>query len=65
MRRVSIEQIQDDDILARPIYDIDGRRLLNAGVKLTQSIIQRLVEKGLTSLDIENEKTQDVEIHRV
>ena len=65
MRRVSIEQIQDDDILARPIYDIDGRRLLNAGVKLTQSIIQRLVDKGVSSVYIEDELSEDVEIHGV
>ena len=63
MRRVSIEQIQDDDILARPIYDIDGRRLLNAGVKLTQSIIQRLVDKGGSSVYIEDELSEYSETH--
>jgi len=65
MRRVSLGQIRDDDILARPIYDMDGRRLLNAGVKLTPSIVQRLSEKGVTSLYIEDELSEDVEIHGV
>ena len=65
MRRVSLEQIQDDDILARPLYDIDGRRLLNAGVKLTPSMIQRLLEKGVTSVYIEDELSEDVEIHGI
>lgn len=63
MRLVKLEQIQDDDILARPIFDIDGKRLLNSGVKLSSSIVQRLLEKGITNVYIEDELSEDVEIH--
>lgn len=63
MRRVSLDQIRDDEVLARPLYDIEGRRLLNAGAKLTPSIVQRLYEKGVTSVYIEDELSEDVEIH--
>lgn len=65
MRRVSLEQIRDDYILARPIYDIEGRMLLNAGARLTPSILQKLSEKGVTSVYIHDELSEDVEIHGV
>jgi len=65
MRRVSLKQVRDDDVLARPIYDIDGRRLLNVGVRLTPSIVGKLMEKGVSSVYIEDELSEDVEIHGV
>jgi len=65
MRRVSLDQIHEDDFLARPLYDIDGRRLLNAGVRLSPSIVQRLREKGVTSVYIDDELSEDVEIQGV
>lgn len=65
MRRVSLNQIRDDDVLARPLYDIEGKKLLSAGVKLTPSIVQKLMEKGVTSVYIEDEISKNVEIHGV
>ena len=62
MRLINIDQINGDEILAQAIFDIDGRRLLNAGVTLRPTITQRLYEKGITSVYIEDEISDGVEI---
>ena len=40
MRLVNINHINGNETLGKAIHDIDGRRLLNAGVSLKPSIIQ-------------------------
>ena len=45
MRLVGLDQINGTEVLGKPIYDIDGRRLLNFGVSLRPAIIQKLYKK--------------------
>ena len=63
MRLVCIDQVNHDDILARPLYDIDGRKLLNSGISLRPSIVEKLHEKGISSIYIEDELSAGVEIN--
>lgn len=65
MRPVSIDQVSENDILARPIYDIEGRRLLNSGVSLRPSIVQKLHEKGISSVYIDDEISEDIEVEGI
>lgn len=62
MRLIALDQITGAEILARPIFDIDGRKLLNAGSSLKPNIIQKLYEKGLTSVYIDDELSEGIEI---
>lgn len=62
MRLIRLDQITGDEVLARALFDADGRRLLNGGVVLKPSIVQKLYEKGLTSLYIEDELSEGIEI---
>jgi putative nucleotidyltransferase with HDIG domain len=61
MRLVGLDHVNEDDVLARPIFDIDGRRLLNSGISLKPSIIQKLYEKGITSVYIDDELSEGIE----
>ena len=65
MRPVSIDQVSENDILARPIYDIEGRRLLNSGVSLRPSIVQKLHEKGISSVYIDDEISEGIEVEGI
>ena len=61
MRLVGIDKINHDDILARPLFDIDGRKLLNSGVSLRPAIVEKLHEKGISSIYIEDELSEGIE----
>ena len=52
MRLVPIEFIKKDSLLGKSIYDSDGRILLRAGVKLTESLIKKVNELEIFSLYI-------------
>ncbi len=62
MRLVSIKDILEDEMLAQPIYDIDGRRLLNRGIRLKPRYVQKLYEKGVYSVYIEDSISEGIEI---
>jgi len=62
MRHVAIQDVSGEEILAQPIYDIDGRRLLNRGIRLKQGYIQKLYEKGIFSVYIEDSISEGIEI---
>jgi HD-GYP domain-containing protein (c-di-GMP phosphodiesterase class II) len=62
MRLVNINHINGNETLGKAIHDIDGRRLLNAGVSLKPSIIQKLYEKGITSVYIDDSISEGIEI---
>lgn len=50
MRRVKIQELNFDMVVARNIYDSDGRVLLHAGVELNQNYINRLYQMGISSV---------------
>lgn len=55
MRRVKIEELNFDMVVARNIYDSDGRILLHAGVELNENYINRLYQMGISSVFIRDE----------
>ncbi|NLN64089.1 MAG: HD-GYP domain-containing protein [Clostridiaceae bacterium] len=62
MRLVALQDITGDEVLAQPIFDIDGRRLLNQGMRLKPSYLQKLHDKGVFSVYIEDEISEGIEI---
>lgn len=61
MRLVGIDQISGDETLGKAIFDIDGRKLLNAGVSLRPAIVQKLYEKGVSSVYIDDDISEGIE----
>jgi len=61
MRLVSIDQISGEETLGKAIFDIDGRKLLNAGVSLRPAIVQKLYEKGVSSVYIDDDISEGIE----
>lgn len=62
MRLVAIKDISGDEILAQPIYDIDGRKLLNQGIRLKSSYIEKLHDKGIFSVYVEDAISEGIEL---
>ena len=62
MRLVPVSLSLDDAALAKPILDEKGMILLGAGVKLSERMITRLKQLGVTSLYIEDKRTEDLVI---
>jgi HD-GYP domain-containing protein (c-di-GMP phosphodiesterase class II) len=58
MRLVPIECVREHSYLARTIFDEDGRVLLKEGVKLTNSLIQRIKDINIYSLYIIDEYSE-------
>lgn len=65
MRQLSINRIQEGDLLGRTIYAHDGRVLLGRGVPLTSPYIERLRKLGISILYIDDEETKDIMIEDV
>lgn len=62
MRVVSVSSLKGDEILGRQIYDELGRVLLNEGVKLKPSYIEKIKEMGISSVYINDEISKDLVI---
>jgi len=60
MRLVETSLQLTDTILGKPIYNEKGQILLNAGVRLSKFLINRLLEMGVNYLYIEDERTDDI-----
>lgn len=63
MRLVNIAYVDEGDVLARPLVSPNGKVLLQAGVKLTRSYIEKLSRLGFDTMFIEDEAFEDVEIY--
>ncbi len=61
MRLVSTFSLSNGDELSKPIYNDKGQILIHEGVPLTQRMINRLTEIGVTYVYIEDEVTDDIE----
>lgn len=61
MRLISIDQVGSEEILAKAIYDVDGRKLLNTGVSLRPAIVQKLYEKGISNVYIDDDISDGIE----
>ena len=61
MRYIPIEKTEQDMILARSVYDNTGRVLLSCGTVLTDEYIDKLYERGLPGIYIEDKLAEDIE----
>ena len=48
--RISLEQASQNDKLAKPVFDMDGKMLLNSGVELNEAYLARLLEHGVSEV---------------
>lgn len=60
MRLVSITSIEPGDVLGQTIHRDNGTVLLQRGAKLTERLVNRLEEQGITYVYIEDEATKDI-----
>lgn len=65
MRICSIENLPQKAILAKPIYDIKGLLLLNKGVDLTESLVNRLRLSNIFYIYIEDRISEGIEVNSV
>lgn len=55
MRRISVENIQGTEVLARDIYDDMGTILMTAGIKMKKEHVGRLGALGIRSIYVEDD----------
>ncbi|MBU9722149.1 MULTISPECIES: HD-GYP domain-containing protein [Bacillaceae] len=60
MRLRSIHSLQGNEILAKTIYNEHGQALLNSGVSLSSTMIDRLKDKGISFVYIDDGDTNDI-----
>ncbi|MGM0472071.1 MAG: HD-GYP domain-containing protein [Bacillota bacterium] len=65
MRKVLTENLEAGMKVAKPLYLADGTVLLNAGVRLKESYIERLKERDVPAVFIVDEHLPDVEVPEV
>ncbi|GAB6153671.1 HD-GYP domain-containing protein [Desulfosporosinus burensis] len=63
MRLVNTRYVQEGSILARPVINSSGRVLLQSGIRVTASYIDRLISMGYDVLFIQDDRLDDVEFH--
>jgi len=61
MRRINVDRLKPDMIVAKTIIDSDGRVLLHAGMSLTSKYISRLADLGILSIYIRDGFLDDEE----
>ena len=59
MRRISVEAINDGDILARDIFSSSGVILMSEGVKLKKEYIPRLLDLHIDTVFIYEDLTKE------
>jgi putative nucleotidyltransferase with HDIG domain len=65
MRRASLRAIETGVVLAKPILNDRGGILLTAGTELTDRYVRHLLERGTSSVAIEDPDTEDIEMEDV
>ena len=65
MKYVPHEDLQPGMCVARPIYDNDGRVLLNSGVILNENFIARMIEKEIPGVFVVTDQDKMVDIPEV
>jgi len=63
MRLVNTRYVAEGSVLARPVINSSGMVLLQAGIRVTASYIERLVALGYDVLFIQDDRLEDVEFH--
>lgn len=62
MRLEFINRVKEQEILGKSILSSDGKILLRAGMKLTDSYIKKLRELGVFYIYVEDERLDDVQV---
>ena len=62
MRYISLTQAKEGDIVALPVYDEHGRIFINSGVSLTTKSIDRLREKGIFQVSVEDAISEGIDV---
>ena len=62
MRSIHIDNIKGDEVLAKSVYDEDGRVLLRSGTMIRSTYIKKLVEMGIEYLYIQDADTEGIEL---
>jgi len=65
MKRVAVENLKSGMVVARAIFNGDGRVLLHSGVVLSNNYIKRLEELGIDSIYIRSEMFEDLKYRDV
>lgn len=65
MRYINMDHAQPGMMVGKSIYNEDGQILVNYRVILTESLIQRMVEKGLKGLYIEDNISSDIDVENL
>lgn len=60
MRKVHVSKVKPQDILAKKIFDAEGRTLLSEGVRLTPAYLDRLTSLGIEYIFIEDEISKGI-----
>jgi putative nucleotidyltransferase with HDIG domain len=62
MRRAALRDLKHGAVLAKPILNDRGGMLLTAGTELTDRYVRHLLERGTTSVTIEDPDTDGIEV---
>lgn len=62
MRYIALAEAEPGMILARSLYDSNGRTLVGSHIVLTRSYIDRLIDYGYAGAYIEDELTADIDV---
>ncbi len=65
MRIVRLSEINSEMKLANPVYNNDGKILLNSGVLLTNSYKNSLYKNGIIDIYVHDEFSEDIEIKTI
>lgn len=63
MRLVATRSLQVGERLAKAIHNDNGQTLLHKGVHLSKRLIERLIDKGIYYVYVEDERTSDIVIN--
>lgn len=65
MRSIQIDSVKGEEILAKSVYDEDGRVLLKVGTVMRSAYVPKLHEMGIEYLYIQDPDTEGIEIEDV
>ena len=60
MRICPVNDLEDDMVLGKSIYQLNGKLLLGAGFRINAQMKEKLLERGYTHIYIKEEGTEDV-----
>ncbi|MGE5630464.1 MAG: HD-GYP domain-containing protein [Caulobacteraceae bacterium] len=65
MRKILVDKVKEGMVLAKTIYSYDGNILLNAGIVLKKSYLQKFKELGICEIYVDDEISHDIVVDDV